>query len=231
MVHDSYRLNLEYRASVENQLKQVSDQLLKGAIGVIAASRFMRRFQHEVATAWPQLGDILLTFVAIDSETDALPIGALRETWHPSTAAAEDQRIAEAEERFGAAANDASRHVLKLLEDYTITLWRPVGARELELIAASGMREFPPRLPEQPIFYPVLTEAYAVKIARDWNAPRGGGWVTCFRVGHDFLNRYPVREAGGRDHLEYWIPSEDLSAFNKAIVGQIEVTAEFPAAP
>jgi hypothetical protein len=35
-------------------------------------------------------------------------------------------------------------------------LYRPVGYKELELIKQSGMKEFPPRLPEQPIFYPVL---------------------------------------------------------------------------
>ncbi|MBO9582019.1 MAG: hypothetical protein J7498_14095 [Sphingobium sp.] len=49
----------------------------------------------------------------------------------------------------------------------TITLWRPVGPEELALIEATGMRAFPPRLPEQPIFYPVTTRDYAVKIARD----------------------------------------------------------------
>ena len=108
-------------------------------------------------------------------------------------------------------------------------LWRPVGPDELRLIRQSGMRAFPPRLPEQPIFYPVLTEAYAVKIARDWNVPASGkGYVTRFRVSKDILDRYPVREAGGRDHQEYWIPAEDLQAFNEAIIGEIEVVAEFP---
>jgi hypothetical protein len=63
----------------------------------------------------------------------------------------------------------------------TVTLWRPVGPEELELIRASGMRSFPPRFPEQPIFYPVLSEAYATKIARDWNVPASGaGYVTRF---------------------------------------------------
>ena len=110
----------------------------------------------------------------------------------------------------------------------TITLWRPVGPRELELIRASGMRAFPPRLPEQPIFYPVLTEDYAVRIARDWNvAASGVGFVTRFRVRRDFLDRYKAQEVGGRAHREYWIPAEDLAAFNAAIVGEIEVTAEF----
>ena len=90
------------------------------------------------------------------------------------------------------------------------------------------MSAFPPRLPDQPIFYPVLSEAYAVKIARDWNVPSSGkGYVTRFRVLAGHLSRYPVQEAGGREHLEYWIPAEDLAAFNDAIVGEIEVVAEF----
>jgi hypothetical protein len=109
----------------------------------------------------------------------------------------------------------------------TVTLWRPVGKAELRLIEASGWRAFPPRLPEQPIFYPVLSEAYAIQIARDWNAPRGGGWVTQFEVKRSFLDAYKVQQVGGRTHLEYWIPAEELGAFNDAIVGEIKVTAEF----
>ena len=91
------------------------------------------------------------------------------------------------------------------------------------------MRSFPPRLPEQPIFYPVLTEEYAVKIARGWNVPAsGGGFVTRFQVKRSFIDRYSVHEAGGRSHLEYWIPAEDVDAFNAAIVGPIEVVRSFP---
>ncbi|MBO9712974.1 MAG: hypothetical protein J7495_08670 [Sphingomonas sp.] len=90
------------------------------------------------------------------------------------------------------------------------------------------MRAFPSRLPGQPIFYPVVTEEYAVKIARDWNVrDSGAGYVTRFEVRADFLARYPVEEAGGRAHREYWIPAEDLDSFNAAIVGTIEVTHEF----
>src|SRR5262249_9217247 len=116
----------------------------------------------------------------------------------------------------------------RVSEDEIVTLWRPVGPAELELIEASGFRAFPPRLPEQPIFYPVLTEEYAVQIARDWNVKASGaGFVTRFRVRFDFLASYEVQQAGGRRHLEYWIPAEDLPAFNAAIVGEIEVVAEF----
>lgn len=109
-----------------------------------------------------------------------------------------------------------------------VTLWRPVGPQELELIEGSGMRAFPPRLPDQPIFYPVLSEAYAMQIARDWNVPASGaGYVTRFDVLKSFLDRYRVEHAGSKAHLEYWIPAEDLADFNRAIVGGIEVTAAF----
>ena len=111
----------------------------------------------------------------------------------------------------------------------TVTLWRPVGPAELKLIKQSGMRAFPPRLPEQPIFYPVTTEAYAIKIARDWNVPASGsGFVTCLEVAKDFLDQYEVQLAGGKAYQEYWIPAEYLDAFNAAIVGEIKVTASFP---
>jgi hypothetical protein len=76
------------------------------------------------------------------------------------------------------------------MQPETITLWRPVGPEELRLIEAAGMKQFPPRLPEQPIFYPVTTEEYAVKIARDWNFPASGsGFVTRFEVDFAELSR------------------------------------------
>ena len=114
----------------------------------------------------------------------------------------------------------------------TVTLYRPVGPKELARIRDSGFRAFPPRLPEQPIFYPVLTEEYAVKIARDWNVKESGsGYVTRFSVRRSYLIRYDVQNAGGLQHQEYWIPAEDLPRFNDNIVGQIEVIAEFHATP
>lgn len=111
-----------------------------------------------------------------------------------------------------------------------MTLFRPVGQNELDLIAESGYREFPPRLPEQPIFYPVLNEEYARQIARDWNTKYSKsqrGYVTQFKVRADYIRRYEVRTVGGSEHQEYWIPAEELSEFNRNIIGQIEVIAEF----
>ena len=109
-------------------------------------------------------------------------------------------------------------------------LYRPVGTKELELIAASDFAAFPPRLPEQPIFYPVTNEEYAAQIARGWNAKYNAdkiGCVTKFNVKKEFLDNYETKIVGGANHEEYWIPAEDLEEFNRNIVGKIEVIAEF----
>lgn len=112
----------------------------------------------------------------------------------------------------------------------TTTLYRPVGPRELALIAASGFREFPPRLPEQPIFYPVLNEEYARQIAREWNvSASGAGYVTRFAVKKEFLGKYSERQVGASIHRELWVPAEELAELNRNIVGLIEVIAEYKA--
>lgn len=114
------------------------------------------------------------------------------------------------------------------MQEETATLYRPVGSEELALIAASSYTIFPPRLFWQPIFYPVLLEEYAIQIARDWNARDGkSGYVTRFQVRKTFLDRYEIHQVGGSQHLEYWIPAEELDEFNRNIVGQIEVIAEY----
>src|SRR5580765_7850968 len=110
----------------------------------------------------------------------------------------------------------------------TVTLWRPTGPEELALVEAAGWRAWPPRLPGQPIFYPVLNEDYATKIARDWNVEASGvGYVTRFDVEKAYLDQYDVQQVGGQTIVEYWIPAERLDDFNRHIVGLIEVVAEY----
>jgi hypothetical protein len=117
-----------------------------------------------------------------------------------------------------------------LLEETTV-LYRPVGAVEFALLVRNGFSGFPARLPNQPIFYPVTTEAYAERIARDWNTKDAAsgyvGYVTRFVVRSDFLSRYPLRTVGSSAHQEYWIPAEHLEELNRNIVGDIEVISEY----
>ncbi len=110
----------------------------------------------------------------------------------------------------------------------TTTLYRPVGPEELELIRLSDWKQFPPRLPEQPIFYPVTNEAYTIQIAQDWNVrDSGSGFVTEFAVDSDFLSRYKIQQVGGQIHKELWVPAEELDEFNQHIVGEIKVMHTF----
>lgn len=113
------------------------------------------------------------------------------------------------------------------MED-TVTMYRPTGPEELELVKASGFRSWPPRLSAQPIFYPVTNEQYAIEIATRWNIKDSGvGFVTRFSVRTSFASRYEIQKVGGAHHTEWWIPAEELEQLNQNIVGTIEVIGEY----
>ena len=110
----------------------------------------------------------------------------------------------------------------------TTTLFRPVNQAELDLIEKSGWKAFPPRLPDQPIFYPVMNETYAREITEKWNVPAFGvGYVVKFEVDSDYLSKFNVKNVGGAIHNELWVPSEELEEFNSHIIGVIENIAEY----
>ena len=110
----------------------------------------------------------------------------------------------------------------------TTFLYRPVNQAELDLIKDLEFKAFPPRLPQQPIFYPVMNEEYAIQITRDWNVPAYGvGYVTKFAVDSNYLKKFKVENVGGPIHNELWVPAEELDEFNKHIVGPIEITKTF----
>jgi hypothetical protein len=104
-------------------------------------------------------------------------------------------------------------------------LYRPVGINELRLIFESGLKAFPPRLPEQPIFYPVLYFDYARQIAFEWNTKRQpfAGYVTEFAIDDNYVSQFEKHTVGGHQHQELWIPAENLDEFNHHIIGQIKV--------
>ena len=111
-------------------------------------------------------------------------------------------------------------------------LYRPVGKKEYELIEQNDFKSFPPRLPEQPIFYPVLTEQYAIEIASKWNTKdnlfsENVGYVLKFNVSDEYISKFDVQAAGASRHKEYWIPADELEEFNSNIIGTIEVIHKF----
>ncbi|GGA51892.1 hypothetical protein [Dyella nitratireducens] len=109
-----------------------------------------------------------------------------------------------------------------------VVLYRPVGPEELELLRQSEFRRWPPRLPEQPIFYPVTNERYASEIAERWNVKDSKyGAVTRFHVRAGFMSKYPIQRVGTSHHTEWWVPAEELEALNDNIIGVIEVIREY----
>ncbi len=112
-----------------------------------------------------------------------------------------------------------------------VKLYRPVGLRDLELIKSSGWKKFPPRLEWQPIFYPVLNQAYADQIAAEWNTKDAFsgycGVTTAFDLPESYCARYAVQNVGGAIHNELWVPAEELEEFNDQIIGGIRLVSGF----
>lgn len=105
-------------------------------------------------------------------------------------------------------------------------LYRPTGISELELIYDSGMKSFPARLLDQPVFYPVTNFGYATQIAKDWNKPRPPsycGFVVSFEISDLVLKNYDSKIVGNSYHKEFWIPSDHLPSFNSHLLGQINL--------
>ncbi|WP_019908696.1 hypothetical protein [Paenibacillus sp. HW567] len=107
------------------------------------------------------------------------------------------------------------------------TLYRPVGLAEMKLMLDLKLCGFPPRLPEQPIFYPVLNKPYADQIAREWNTKDAFsgyvGFVTEFAVSSPYIDHFAEQVVGASHHKELWIPAEEMDEFNHHLVGPIRV--------
>jgi len=113
-----------------------------------------------------------------------------------------------------------------MTEDVTIC-YRPIGQAELDLVKATGFTRWPPRLPDQPIFYPVTNERYAIELTQ-WNVSDfGAGYVTRFAVEKRFMDRYAIQCVGAAYQTEWWVPAEDLDQLNDHIVGAIEIAGVY----
>lgn len=85
-------------------------RLLEGRIGVIEASRELNHLRFEVDA---ENDPDFITFVAIDSETDHLPVGTVRRDWGPDALEAKDRESREYEEASREDAYRAARNLLK----------------------------------------------------------------------------------------------------------------------
>lgn len=108
-------------------------------------------------------------------------------------------------------------------------LYRAMDMEELRLVYATGMRQFPQRKPEQPIFYPILNLEYANEIARRWNATSDlqSGYVARFDLDDAYATKFEPKKVGGVHHLELWVPAEELPQFNEHIFPPIVIISAY----
>jgi hypothetical protein len=114
MDRTDYRYNLEYRAQVRERIRVLARGLISGDLGVIAAARELISFRDGVE---PEIGELLMVFVAINSESDTLPIGKERSLWASRALDRLDPEIKAAEQSWREDAVAASTHLLRLLEE------------------------------------------------------------------------------------------------------------------
>jgi hypothetical protein len=108
-------------AFARGKIVAICEAVLNETMGVIAASRILSRLEvdvshHRVGHSFDGDHDFL-PFVAIDSETDHLPVDRERANWSPEALARKDKDIATAEARCKEYAFEACR---KLIERFDI---------------------------------------------------------------------------------------------------------------
>jgi hypothetical protein len=142
---------------------RTAQAVLDGEVGVIEGSIELARYAHEVV-ADPRIDPDFAVFAALASETDHLPIRTVHHLWSVSALVRADEEIEAITSRYEARVRRACENVIRRFSSgaRSVTLYRPVGPKELELIAVSGWREFPLRPSGQPISFPVINKAYAM---------------------------------------------------------------------
>jgi hypothetical protein len=113
MDRTDYKYNLEYRATVRAEMLALATGLIAGDLGLIAVARKLNGFRDGVE---PEISSLLDVFVAIHSETDALPVGNVRALWNAEALARQDKEISAAEERWRDRAVAAATQLVHLLE-------------------------------------------------------------------------------------------------------------------
>jgi hypothetical protein len=95
------------------KIRARADDLFEERLGVIMAARAISSLAFSA-----QLRDDedVLTFVAIASETDTLPLGEVREFWAPHALAKQDVDIEKAEALYRSPAREAAHRLMERLE-------------------------------------------------------------------------------------------------------------------
>ena len=90
----------------------IARRMVGGELGVIEGCRTLSSMRWELEA---EMADQFLPFVAIDSETDDLPIGAVRDLWDLDALARKDQQFRRYEQIYRTQAIEACLVLIKHL--------------------------------------------------------------------------------------------------------------------
>src|ERR1700709_1565588 len=102
--------NLEEKRRLVDDLLARTDAYLNGKVGPIETARSSDFWGRD-----ENLDKILAAFVVVNDQTDAFPLGTVRQHWNPDALKREDTKIAMAELRCGEMVANACWDLVKAL--------------------------------------------------------------------------------------------------------------------
>lgn len=110
----------------------------------------------------------------------------------------------------------------------SITLYKSLSPVELAGVINNGWQSFAPLPIEQTIFAPKINLEHAQMLARQLEAClHTVGYVVCFTIEADFLQRFQCQTIAYEEQREYRIPAEELALFNQHLIGRIQPLTAF----
>ena len=101
------------RLLAREKLTETLDQMTGEKLSFIEGSRIVSRLIE--AAGYDRLSEPFVTFVTIDSETDAVPMGSVRDLWHPEAVEKHAEEWSRSEAWAKQIGEPACREALELL--------------------------------------------------------------------------------------------------------------------
>jgi hypothetical protein len=91
---------------------EVARSILQGKLGIIEGARLLSMLAHDLVPDWAVDPDFVV-FVALDSETDHLPVGAERQLWEATALVERDAIVSRIEADARREVGTACRNILR----------------------------------------------------------------------------------------------------------------------
>jgi hypothetical protein len=108
--------NEEHRQWASAKIVALARSILSGEVGIVAGARQLNGLRFDVRA---EHDPDLVFFVGVDSETDHLPIGQVRDHWNPGALQAKDEELRRFETATQERALQACRSLIQKYEPRT----------------------------------------------------------------------------------------------------------------